>query len=288
MGLTDIEWADKVWNPTRGCSRVSPGCQNCYAERIAARFSDQAVGVIGKTSAAYPAGPFHTFSERTPSGPRWTGKVELIESKLMEPLKWKKPARIFVNSMSDLFHEKLLVMQIDRVFDVMQRCPQHKFLVLTKRSARMAGYAIPGGLPRSENIRLGVSVEDQQRADERFPHVCELGEAGWNTMVSIEPLLGPVVVPDRYLALGKRAWVIIGGESGPGARPCDIEWIRAILAQCRAAGVQSFCKQLGADPWESGDGDHGPNAGNRLLFTDRKGCDVLEWPEDLRVREFPA
>jgi protein gp37 len=131
MGKTNIEWTDKVWNCVRGCSRVSEGCRNCYAERIAARFSS------GRDDKPKRQGEFEGFAIRTPSGPRWTGKVELIESKLSEPLHWKKPQRVFVNSMSDLFHEALPDDAIDRVFAVMALCPHVTFQVLTKRPERM-------------------------------------------------------------------------------------------------------------------------------------------------------
>src|ERR1017187_3120358 len=147
MGKTTIEWTDKTWNPTRGCSRVSEGCTRCYAETLAARFSD--------TGA-----PFHLFAKRTPSGPRWTGKVELIESILDLPLHWRKPTRVFVNSMSDLFHEALPDEAIDRVFAVMALCPQHTFQVLTKRAERMSQWVVGGRGHfvfeyRSEERRVG-------------------------------------------------------------------------------------------------------------------------------------
>ena len=124
---TSIEWTDATWNPVRGCSRVSEGCRECYAEKTGGRF-------------CAPGKPFDGFVKITKSGPRWTGKVELVEKHLMDPLKWKQPKRIFVNSMSDLLHEKLSDEAIDRVFAVMALCPQHTFQVLTKRPARMLAY----------------------------------------------------------------------------------------------------------------------------------------------------
>ena len=127
MSMTSIEWTDCTWNPVRGCSRVSEGCRNCYAERIAARFSN---------AGSVEAGEFVGFAERTPAGPRWTGRVELIKSKLQEPLHWKKPRRVFVNSMSDLFHESLPDGSIMDVFKIMAKCPSHTFQILTKRAGR--------------------------------------------------------------------------------------------------------------------------------------------------------
>src|SRR5271169_4539606 len=126
MPKTTIEWTDRTWNPTRGCSRISEGCRNCYAERIAARFSK------GRADKPKRQGEFQGFAILTPSGPRWTGKVELVESKLTDPLHWRKPQRVFVNSMSDLFHEALMDEDIDKVFAVMALCPHISFQILTK------------------------------------------------------------------------------------------------------------------------------------------------------------
>lgn len=335
---TSIEWTDATWNPVRGCSRISEGCRNCYAERVAARYSDP--------------GPFATFAERKYTyktdgskvnwEPRWTGKVELIEKHLADPLKWRKAKRIFVNSMSDLFHENLPDEAIDRVFAVMALCPQHTFQILTKRADRMRQYVdrlaksivhlegqarsmgctfkfhgldgrehsiLPWPIP---NVWLGVSVENQQAADERIPRLLQTPAA--IRFVSYEPALGLVdfenirqqlqgesLVTFSALhetdALNKgRArsaldWIIVGGESGPGSRPFDIRWARDTIAQCKAAGVACFVKQLGADPYIS----MGQPEGAKLEkcrcdgpgFKDRKGGDWAEWPSDLRVREFP-
>ena len=245
MSKTSIEWTDRTWNPTRGCSRVSPGCVNCYAERLAHRFQGQWI----------KDGPGMKFVQITNGHPQWTGKVELIESKLTEPLHWRKPARIFVNSMSDLFHEALPDEAIDRVFAVMALCPQHTFQVLTKRPERMRDYLQPGFqqqrvmdhcykftasvrgfMPRLgryplPNVWLGVSVENQATADERIPLLLQTPAA--LRFVSYEPALGPVDFGD-YLghligcdaagysldgetcdcgAKGKIDWLIVGGES---------------------------------------------------------------------------
>jgi protein gp37 len=218
LGLTKIEWTDRTWNPVRGCSRVSEGCRNCYAERTAARFSNQ----VNLGDGSYLAdghgdkkpGLFDQFAIRTPSGPRWTGKVELIESKLTEPFHWKKSQRVFVNSMSDLFHEALPDEAIDRVFAVMALCPLITFQVLTKRPERMFDYfgeeiqraveiktaaQVYGAKKIAEaefmpwpyrNIWLGVSVEDQATADERIPLLLQTPAA--IRFVSYEPALGPV------------------------------------------------------------------------------------------------
>jgi protein gp37 len=316
VGNTSIQWTDCTWNPIRGCSRVSPGCVNCYAERQAARFAREVTDPIGARIGERD-GPFFGFVHKVNGHPAWTGKVELIESKLEEPLHWKKPCRVFVNSMSDLFHESLSDSAIDRVFAVMALCPHITFQVLTKRAKRMRHWAQGAEMSRNfisewplPNVWLGVSVENQQRADERIPLLLQTPAAV--RFVSYEPALGPVdfdqipitVVPGFFgsplgwhhrgqchkaenIPYPKLDWVIVGGESGPNARPFDIQWARQSIAQCKAAGVACFVKQLGSDPWESGDGDHQPNAGNRLFLKNSHGGDPSEWSEDLRVREFP-
>lgn len=305
---SSIEWTDATWNPTRGCSRVSPGCGGphkeggCYAEKIAARFSD-------------PGQPFHGFAERTTDGGRWTGKVELVGDKLLDPLRWKKPRRVFVNSMSDLFHENLPDDAIDRVFAVMALCPQHTFQVLTKRAERMREYfavderwkcvcsAVPTSFIRwpLPNVWLGVSAERQEEADERIPLLLQTPAAV--RFVSAEPLLGsididavPVTVApgffggalrwhhrgkcheDEGLSYPTLDWVIVGGESGSEARPFHIEWAESLIAQCRSADCAVFVKQLGACPMSDGYPMH---------YADRKGGDWNEWPDDLKVREYP-
>lgn len=316
MTKTKIEWATDTWNPVRGCSRVSEGCRNCYAERMAARFSG-------------PGQPFEVFAEpvgRTSrGGSRWTGRVELIPEKLAEPLHWRKPRRVFVNSMSDLFHEALSDGHIIRVFSVMQRAAQHTFLVLTKRAARMPDVVarIMAPEPPLPNVWLGVSCEDQETADERIPLLLQTPAA--HRFVSLEPLLGPIKFCDcdQYwpgeghppdCPTQRLDGVIVGGESGPGARPCDVDWIRAIVRQCREAGVACFLKQVGR--WVLGDSEGfavdrwlcvdsagqqymfvppilGANAWKRpesaigFSLADPKGGNPLEWPEDLRVREMP-
>jgi protein gp37 len=246
---------------------------------------------------------------------RWTGKVDFVESALELPLRWKKPRRIFVNSMSDLFHEKVKDEWIAAIFGVMLLAGQHTYQILTKRPLRMrnwmqwlmhqpdqagvlldalgdhltidpkVGRAATGPWPKP-HIWLGVSVEDQETANERIPLLLQTPAAvRW---VSYEPALGPV---DFYRwtlgdSLRRLSWVVIGGESGPGARPFDLHWGRQVIAQCQAAGVATFMKQVGSKPTT----DHRTRpAGEEffLLTADRKGGDMTEWPRDLRVREYP-
>jgi len=307
MSATSIEWTDRTWNPVRGCSRVSEGCRNCYAERVAARFSGEGQ-------------PFYGIAHRAVNGvvgAGWTGRVELVESKLEEPLHWRTPQRVFVNSMSDLFHEALQDVAIDRVFAVMALAPEHTFQVLTKRPKRMLDWIMSRGasgvkhsiglemarhLPKAvvatgvayiewplPNVWLGVSVEDQKTADERIPLLLETPAA--LHFVSYEPALGPVAFQPwlHGAVLPGVNWIIVGGESGPGARPFCLATAYNVVAQCRAARVPVFVKQLGAWPVDCAE-DLSPDEeeSRRLILRSRKGGDMEEWPEGLRVREFPA
>ena len=215
--MTSIEWTDDTWNPTRGCSRVSEGCRNCYAERVAARFSG-----AGK--------PYEGLATMTPSGPRWTGKVALIEEHLADPLRWRTPRRIFVNSMSDLFHESVPDEWIDRIFAVMAIARDHTFQILTKRPERMREYleqvsderdmqrwARWADIAKSPcaagmfdeldwplpNVHLGVSVEDQATADARIELLLQTPAAvRW---ASYEPALGPLPPSQGAKSTGPRA-----------------------------------------------------------------------------------
>jgi protein gp37 len=252
MDNTRIEWTDATWNPIRGCTRVSQGCVNCYAESVAARFSD-------------PGMPYEGLAKRTSAGPRWTGEIAFVEKALDQPLRWRKPRRIFVNSMSDLFHEKVEDEWLDRIFAVMLLAPQHTFQVLTKRPERMRDYM--RGLLRSgrwlmwkhptqdhdifdpviaklhvmaRHIWLGTSVEDQDAADERVPLLVETPCAV--RFISAEPLLAHV---DLSPWLPWLQWVIVGGESGPRARPMNPQWTRDLREQCEIARVPFFFKQWG-------------------------------------------
>ncbi|MBL8753674.1 MAG: phage Gp37/Gp68 family protein [Planctomycetes bacterium] len=328
---TKIEWTDVTWSPVTGCTKVSAGCKHCYAEGIAHRFW----------------------------GERKFTDVRTHADRLDEPLSWRKPSRVFVNSMSDLFHDDVPDKFIDQVFAVMSLAKWHTFQILTKRPGRMRQYVsqsvvgagegftygdriarvacdvlptLPDGLANSvakrsglhrtpwplPNVWLGVSAEDQRAADERIPLLLRTPAA--LRFISAEPLLGPINLSQASFCLGLPMadgsrwlgslpgidWVIVGGESGPGARPCDVAWIRSIVEQCRAASVPVFVKQLGAQAGVSamvrlgpseqrvlyprGCGFWPPEGGGNdwiLRMKDRKGGDPTEWPEDLRVRQFP-
>lgn len=253
-----IEWTDATWNPVAGCSIVSKGCTNCYAMKTAAR--------LAKISAS--AEKYAPTVKTVNGNPVWTGKLTFDEKALVKPLSWKRPRMIFVNSMSDLFHENVPDEWIDRIFAVMALCPQHIFQVLTKRPQRMREYfsnyeqrnndigravmdidddhvLFRHALPL-KNVWLGVSVEDQKTADERIPPLLETCAA--IRFISAEPLLGAVDLelekPDNGEPMGLH-WVICGGESGPDARPMHPDWARTLRDQCAAADVPFFFKQWG-------------------------------------------
>lgn len=256
---TKIEWTDATWNPITGCSIVSPGCTNCYAMRLA-----------GTRLKNHPSREGLTTPSK--AGPVWNGKVLFNEKTLMDPLRWKRPRMIFVCAHGDLFAENVPDKWIDKVFAVMAAAHWHTFQVLTKRPERMRSYlsTVPREFPISAaqidlpdevdfegrwphlplpNVWLGVSVEDQKRADERIPVLLQTRAA--MRFISAEPLLGSI---DLAAAMAKSLngwdqtdldWVIVGGESGPGARPMHPDWARSLRDQCASAGIPFFFKQWG-------------------------------------------
>lgn len=321
--MTTIQWTEATLNPTTGCDRVSPGCDNCYALTMAKRL--KAMG-----SAKYQ----NDGDPRT-SGPGFG--VTIHADVVADPMSWRKPRRVFVNSMSDLFHGDIPDAFIARVFGMMALTPQHTFQVLTKRHARMRSllnhegfkltvlaetarqqdekHPMPAWDPGAQrlkawppsNVWLGVSVEDQKWADIRIPALLDTPAAV--RFISAEPLLGPISLDmgdphrghdsddvngaphprvcltcsteDNEVEYFRREpdsygidWVILGGESGPGARPLDPAWIQAVIDECREAGTAVFVKQLGS-VWARTNG------------ADKKGGDPQYWPASLRVREFP-
>jgi protein gp37 len=215
-----IEWTDATWNPVTGCAKVSPGCKHCYAERLAARL--QAMGNV-----------------RYANGFALTLHPDQIEL----PLRWRRPRRVFVNSMSDLFHESVPESYIRQVFDVMARAPWHVFQILTKRSDRMAELA--DDLPWPPNVWQGVSVEN---ADYLWRIEDLLKVRAAVRFLSVEPLLGPI----PCLPLAGIDWVIVGGESGGGRRPVHPDWVRMIRDQCLDRHVPFFFKQWGGRTPKSG------------------------------------
>lgn len=214
MGLgSGIEWTEATWNPVTGCSKVSPGCKHCYAERMAGRL--QAMGQQNYVN----------------------GFALTLQPRMLElPLSWKRPQTIFVNSMSDLFHKDVPTSYIKDVFDVMRRAHWHRFQVLTKRAERLS--QVSDELTWSENIWMGVSVEHAKY----LSRIDRLRESGAQTrFLSLEPLLGPL----HEMDLSGMHWAIVGGESGPGARPVDPAWVLDIRDQCKRSKVPFFFKQWG-------------------------------------------
>ncbi|SRR5579883_1084807 len=210
---SSIEWTDSTWNPVTGCTKISAGCKNCYAERMAKRL--------------YAMG-----SDRY----RNKFKVTLHEDLLDAPRSWKQSRTIFVNSMSDLFHKDIPFEFIRDVFKTMEETPWHKYQILTKRSERLREFAPL--LPWPDNVWMGVSVEDKRVID----RIDDLKQVPASVrFLSLEPLIGPL----ENLDLREIDWVIVGGESGPKARPMKKEWVESIQAQCEAAGVEFFFKQWG-------------------------------------------
>jgi protein gp37 len=330
---TAIEWTDETWNPVVGCTKVSQGCKHCYAKTLHDKRHKAALA--GKAVHPQYLQPFET--------------VQLMPERLDAPLHWRKPRRVFVNSVSDLFHEDVPDEYIESVFGIMAACAAlgrgHEFQILTKRPARMLEWlTTEAGLEDREmavlreaerraklvfdgrgndparyigaftaadvanrrpwpgwplpNVWLGVSVENQEAADERIPLLLKTPAAV--RFLSCEPLLGPLdldeYLPAPYGCLGEPRvsscevcgdpglhWVIVGGESGPRARVTAVEYIRGVVRQCASAGVPCFVKQLGSQAYDPDDVQSSVNN-----LRDRKGGDPTEWPEDLRVREFPA
>lgn len=287
-GNSAIEWTDAVWNPTTGCTRVSPGCKNCYAFQL--HDMRHEAFKAGKKLPQQYAKPFK--------------ELQLFEDRVTTPLKWKKPKRIFVNSMSDLFHKDVPDEFLHRVFHTMEAAHWHTFQILTKRPERMKEYMGwrwgEGRIP-SRHIWLGTSVERQEEADERIPHLLRTPAAV--RFLSCEPLLGKVnlrpYLPHKFnreptcewcedcipntpgMEWWKQTradnhspfidWCIVGGESGRAPRPCDLAWLRSLTVQCKAASVPMFVKQLGSnatasyydefrEEWESQRGNDWPAA----------------------------
>jgi len=272
---TKIEWTDETWNPVVGCEPISPGCANCYAARMAHRLA--AMGRPEYQGITIKCGRKVVFN----------GTVGTLGKRLDQPYRWRKPRLVFVCSMSDLFHDDVPFGFIEQVHDVMQNTPQHVFQVLTKHPSRMQQYWLwrqKEYLGRSlvsippDNVWYGTSVENQMVVQRSVPILLQCPASV--RFLSCEPLLGPVDLT-RWLSMGGIHWVIVGGEYGPGARPCHREWVESLIRQCRDANVPVFVKQLG-----SAYRDMLVPATVRLKHP--KGGDITEWPASLRVREWPC
>lgn len=326
---TGIGWTNATWNPLVGCSIVSPGCKNCYAMKQANRIERMSAGSGRET---HYAGTTRLVKGKAV----WTGAMKKSpEHILTQPLRWPAPRMIFTNSMSDLFHEFVPDSWIDEIFAVMALAPRHTFQVLTKRAERMRDYLTAPGLRDRiiaemyrlmegrriigftaislplPNVWLGVSTEDQDRANQRVPLLLDTPAAV--RFASYEPAIGPVdfgrilqqeVDPPTHWYLdalegriwddangdvdaipddAKLDWVIVGGESGPGARPFHLNWARDLVRECAESHTALFVKQMGSKPIDTSDLGTFP-----VAFKHGKGEDATEWPASLRVQEFPA
>lgn len=243
--MSHIQWTDTTWNPTTGCNRVSEGCRNCYAE----------IRAETRMPGLQPDAYRNAFS------------LTHHRERLQRPLEWTTPQRIFVNSMSDLFHEAIDPHFLRQVFETMHQAPWHVYQILTKRSERLL--ELGPQLPWADHVWMGVSVESAD-ATSRIDDLRQC--AAHNKFLSIEPLLGPL----PSLDLTGIDWVIIGGESGKEARPMELKWAKDIIAQCRRAEVPVFVKQLG-EIWARQTGS-----------SHRHGGRIDDWPEHLQIREMPS
>jgi len=324
MRETKIEWCDATFNPWWGCVKVSPGCAKCYAETFDRR-------AFGTSKHVTPAGEV-----REPHWGKDAHRRFFGEKHWRQPLAWDRAAenamnaaehgqaggasgclphrpRVFCASMADVFEDRPdLVAERSRLACLIESTPNLDWLLLTKRPENVLRLWSWGFPP---NVWLGTTCEDQQRADERIPHLLAVPAAV--RFLSVEPMLGPVVLSPEAIGgypeseewarngpnRDRIDWVIVGGESGAGARPFDVGWARDIVEQCRVAGVACFVKQFGARPFTENANledwpasvdfapypleDGGRAAGASLKLADPKGGDPSEWPEDLRVREFP-
>lgn len=306
MAATSIEWTKgddgslgMTWNPTVGCTRFSEGCRNCYAFALHDMRHDAYKN--GKQVPEQYAKPFK--------------ELQLMTDRIDAPLHWKKPRRVFVNSMSDLFHEDVPDEFIDRVFATMAVCPQHTFQILTKRAERLPEYFRSGRQGRVNdaaivkndrqvwflnngdvsgpawpllNVAIGVSIENPLQM-RRLYYLAKTPAA--IRFVSAEPLLAPLDFREQLETAHWTPgidWVIVGGESGPEARPCNLEWISNIVRQCKVAATACFVKQWGSRPFIDTTGGSRYDDHTFHKLKDKKGGDPLEWPEKIRVRQFPT
>jgi protein gp37 len=287
---SSIQWCDASWVTITGCTRASAGCDNCYSAALTHRLDAMGQEKYRGLTVLNKRGDRH-----------FNGVVKCWEESLSVPLKWKRPRRIFVNSMSDTFHRDVPFSFTDKIFAVAALCPQHTFQILTKRPRRMSEYLSNRMFPVCSaasqlkadlhpvdifkrfkypfvsdstwplpNVWLGTSVENQAAADERIPHILNCPAAV--RFLSIEPQLEEINLPRT--AEGGIDWVIIGGESGPRARPFNPAWAAKLINQCGDYNIAVFVKQFGANPIG-------------MNLRDSHGGDMEEWPEELRIREFP-
>lgn len=269
--MSKIQWTDSTWNPTVGCSRVSPGCGNCFAIRMAHRLGAMSRAKVDKGEDPGRLGYYDGLTTTTANGIDWTGEVRFVEDALTIPLRTKKPTVWFVNSMSDVFHAEVSDHQRDRIFEVMSQTPRHTYQILTKRPVQMSNYFKHRTPPR--NAWLGVSVENQ----ETMRRIAPLQSILWAAVrfLSVEPLLGEIQFPN----LDGIHWAIVGGESDGGE--CHIEHIQSAVWQLQAKGVAPFVKQLGSKPRLDG-------RPVKLLGSPKGGDEADLSRFGLLIREYPT
>jgi protein gp37 len=253
--MTKIEWATRVWNPITGCTPISEGCAHCYAKRMASRLRGR-----------YGYDPVQPF-------------VPTVHiDRFNEPYEWKQPSRVFVVSMGDLFHQQIQEIYLDMIFAVMHDQPQHTWIILTKRPHRMAAYFDLHEIP--PNTWLGTTIENQQAANDRLPHLLRIGDQSFaRRWVSVEPMLGMIDIthalglsPDcQRLQNSRLSWVVCGAESGPGKRSCDQRWVRHLKDQCSTAQVPFFYKQSIVD-------------GHKKTMPELDGRVWDEYPEGMEIK----
>ncbi|VXD17199.1 phage Gp37/Gp68 family protein [Planktothrix paucivesiculata] len=298
--MTTIAWTDETINPIVGCSRISAGCQNCYA------------------ATAAKSARLQQFSQYQKVG-EWDGTVEFVENQLDKISSWKKSKNIFFCSMADMFHKNVPFQWVEKIFQVIEENPQHTYQILTKRPERMIEFfdwyiarnsdhsvGLQWSIP--DNVWLGVSAENQAIADKRIPLLMQIPAKV--RFLSCEPLLEPLDLSkflpiewselaedwiESWPGIGSYStndypnWIIVGGESGAGSRPCHVDWIRSIASQAQSAKVPVFIKQLGSNAIASSPYIDGVAKSHyKLKLKDRKGADINEFPEDLRIQQFPS
>lgn len=292
--MSNIEWTQQTLNPFVGCSKVSPGCGNCYAIQMAYRCEKMALKLISEGKNPGRLRHYIGLTKEINGRREWTGEVRFVPEALEELFARKKPTIWFVNSMSDLFHESVLFEWIDQIMAAIALNPHHTFQILTKRPERMyeyftehkinySGYSVdPAYLP-FPNLWLGVSVENQEKADTRIPYFLKTPAAVH--FLSCEPLLEEIEIdPLELQTIGKDKgidWIIIGGESHQSpkqARPFHLEWAESLIKQCQSNGAKVFFKQAGSNPYYQE---------KPLKLKDKKGGDLSELPEFCQVREMP-
>lgn len=263
MADTHIQWAEKTWNPIIGCSMVSPGCTNCYAMRMAWRLQHNP-----KLNGRYAG-----IARKTEKGKAiFTGKVKVVKEVMRQPYRWKKPQRIFVNSMSDLFHDGISANFYVDFWKVVRENPQHQFLILTKRPQNISARLPEDWGDGYDNVWLLVSIENQKQASERILQLLSIKAKVRG--LSCEPLLSSLIIPDCIMQ--RLDWIVVGGESGPNARKMEDWWAHQLITDAKRNKVAAFMKQFGTV------------AAKEMKLQSRAGGDFANFPKEYQIREYPT